>query len=276
MMEVSYENHLGTVVNLNDGNYYTNANDLRDYEWSFDILSNPSGIGGKIQQFSRTSAKKKLRVAVRGSQELFLSRMNALQALTEPDIIAKMPGKLWVNGQYLPCYIYASTLALYSRKGNFAEKEWSILATKPFWHTETTLRFSPDVGTIEGGKRYPLRFPYRYGTGYSNQTLYNLHYAETPIKLVIFGPVSDPSITIAGHTYSVTAELLENERIEVDQIYHTIVKIDASGTQYNLFNARDKENDIFQAVPAGSSKVVFANMTFEITMIQRRSEPKWK
>lgn len=275
MTSVKYENSLGVSLMLNDGQYFVNGEDLRNFSWGYEVLGRPSGFGGTVKGFNRPYEEKPLRVAVRGTREEFLQRMNALQALTEPDVLLKKPGRLWVDGQYITCYIISSELTVYSKTGHFAEKSVKVLAVEPFWNTETTQRFSPSGGGVTAGKKYPLRFPYRYGTGYSNQTLYNTHYAETPIRLVIFGPATNPEVTVAGHPYAVTVELLAGERLEINQLKNTVVKIDVSGEKYDLFDVRAKDQDVFQPVPAGASSVQFTNLTLEITLVQRRSEPLW-
>ena len=274
MMKVRYENSLGAALNLNDGTYFVNENDLRSFAWDYSVTGRPSGMGGRVRRFSRQYAEKRLRIAIRGAD--FISRMNALQALTEPDILTTKPGRLWLDDQYLICYLsVTSELTIFSKRSGFAEKELTVIAVEPFWHTELMQPFSPTTGSVTGGKKHNLRYPYRFGTGYSNQTLYNAHYAATPMKIAIYGPVTDPEITIGGHLYAVTAVLLEGERLEVDQITRTITKIDASGGKYDMFNTRNKAQDIFQYAPAGPSSVLFTGIKFDITLIQQRSEPKW-
>lgn len=276
MMRVKYENSQGTELNLNDGNYFVNENDLKSFVWDYEITGRTSGLGGKVKRFSRQAAEKSLKIAVRGTQEQFAARMNALHALTEPDILSCTPGKLWLNGQYIICYLGVSSgITGESRRGLYAEKEMTVVAVEPFWHTEETHHFRPTTGSVTGGKKYNLRYPYRFGTGYSNSTLYNNHYASTPMILTIYGPVTNPEVTIAGQLYAVTAVILASERLVVDQIARTITKIDASGGKYNMFDARNKENDIFLHAPSGNSSVQFSNLTFDVTLIQRRSEPKW-
>lgn len=272
---ISYENSAGTTLVLDSGGYELHDNDIREFSWDYSMASSPDGLHSKVRQFSRTYEKKAVRFGVFGTSSEFKARMNALHALTEKDVLLNSSGKLWYNGQYLRCFVVGAKERKYSREGNYTEIELSVLAITPFWITETTTSFSPASTALTDALRYPARFPFRYGTGYSNQTLYNAHYAETPIKLVIYGACTDPEITIAGHVYGLTVTLLDGERVEIDQQAHTIMKIDSSGGEYNLFNYRDKDNDIFQNVPAGNSAVLFSNLTFDITLIQPRSTPKW-
>lgn len=278
MQRVRYVNHNGAEINLNDGAYFLNANDLRDFSWEYETIGKPSGLGGKIKRFSRSVTEKTVRIAVRGTAAQFRTRMNALHALTEPDILSGRPGRLYLNDQYLICYLsVSSAVATYSERGHFAEKEMTVVAVEPFWHTEVSRRFSSaDAGSIVGGKKYNLRFPYRFGVGYANQTLFNSHYAETPMRIIIYGPCTDPDVTIGGNLYSVAEVLSSGERLEIDQLARTITKIDDDGTTENLFDSRDKEHDIFKPAPAGEVSVAFTGtINFEIVLIQQRSEPLW-
>ena len=273
-LRIAYENSYGNIIELNDGNYFVNEHDLRNYEWTFEEQGRPSGLGGRVRRFSRLSSQKTMSIAVRGAD--FADKMNALLALTEPDILRNEPGKLWLNNQYIICYLaVSSTLPIISDKKGYAEKSLTILAVEPFWHSEQTFSFSPEAGGVTGGKRYNLKFPYRFGTGYSNQRLVNEHYASSPIILTIYGVATDPQITIGGHLYSYWGGLYDGERLEIDQIARTVTKIDTSGNRYNMFNNRNKEHDIFQHVPSGASDVQFGGLRFDIKLIQQRSEPRW-
>jgi hypothetical protein len=278
-VNISYENSQGTILNLNDGAYFVNANDLRDFTWDYTALNRPSGRGGRMRSFSRPVTEKTVSVAVRGTAEQFKARMNALHALTEVDIQAKTPGKLWLGEQYLICYLgVASELNLYSRRGNFAEKALTVAVVEPFWcRLDGPVKFNlTDEGELAGGKKYDGKYAYKYGSSYQSSTLINSHYAHCPVIITIYGTTTNPQITIGGNIYSVLTEIASGERVEIDQIAGTIYKINASGVKTSVFNSRDKTNDIFKAVPAGASSVVYSGLfSFDVTMVQQRSEPLW-
>lgn len=278
MRNVSYENSQGTVMQLNDGAYFVNANDLRDFVWEYTPLSRPSGLGGKMRSFSRPVLEKTINVGIRGTSSQFAERMNALHALTEVDILAKTPGKLWYNEQYLICYLgVSSEISTLSERGHFAEKALKIAVVEPFWCKNILQRFLIASETAsEGGKKYDGRYAYKYGTSYQNSTLYNTHYAACPMILTMYGPVTNPSIVIGGNTYAITTEIASGERVEVDQIAGTIYKISSSGIRSSIFNLRDKDNNIFANIVPGALTVSWSgDYAFDVTMIQQRSEPLW-
>ncbi len=276
---IYYQNSIGQTVQLDSGGIVILSEDLRDFAWQYTAVNRPSGVGGRVRRFSRPVDEKSISVVSRGkSRAICTEQLNLLHAITEVDILTQSPGRLYWDGQYLICYMAVSSkLIEWDRGYHYAKKEMKILVVEPYWCTEVSFRFNADSGTaLEGGKKYNLRYPYRYGTGYSNKTLYNSHYAETPAIITMFGAVDDPQIIVAGHTYEVEGNLLASERIVIDQITRTVVKVDASGTRYNMFDARNKEYDIFKPIPKGSSFVQFVGeWNCEITLVQQRSEPLW-
>lgn len=274
MTTLRYENHLGVSLDLTSGGYSLHENDLLDYDWDYTLVGRPGGTESILKQASRQSAKYKATIGVRGEEGEYQALMNALLAITEPDVIAQSPGKLWRNDQYIRCYVMSGSFGV--RAPRFAVKQLGIVAVDPFWTIETTQTFYSQAGSIAGGKKYNLKYPYRFGTGYSNDTLYNSHYADTPMVLTFFGAATDPSVTIAGHEYAMICELAAGERVEIDQAQRTITKIGTTGARTNLFNSRDKTSDIFQPVPAGNQTVqYYLDSAISIRLIQRRSEPLW-
>jgi hypothetical protein len=278
-MNVSYENSQGTILNLNDGAYFVNENDLRDFAWDYTAINRPSGRGGRMRSFSRPVAEKTINISIRGTATQFAERMNALHALTEVDILAKAPGKLWYGDQYLTCYLgVASEIGTLSERGHFAKKALTVAAVEPFWsRLDGPVRFNlAGEGTQQNGKKYAGKYPYKYGSSYQSSTLINSHYAPCPIILVIYGTITNPQITIGGNVYAVNTEIASGERVEINQTVGTIYKINDAGVKTSVFNSRDKTNDIFKYVPVGASAVVYSGLfSFDIVMVQQRSEPLW-
>jgi len=274
---IYYENHNGERIDLDSGGIRIVEENIRNYTWNYAVANRPGGFGGRVKQFTRPVSTREMTVVSRGgSRAACISQLNTLHALTETDVMENANGLLWWDGQYIQCFLStASEITEWERGFHYAKKKLTVLLIEPYWVTETKQTFTPEPETMQYGKRYPLRFPYRYGTGYSNKTLYNSHYAAAPMRISIFGAAVNPAIIIGGNLYEVACPLLGNERIEIDQIRKTITKIDSGGYTYNLFNARNKASDIFTPCPAGAVPVQFSGLTFDITLIQQRSEPLW-
>jgi hypothetical protein len=278
MMTVTYINHNGASIVLNSGNYYVSANDLRNFAWEYTASTRPSGFGGRVT-FSRPVQEKTITIGIKGSTpNEFNANATALMALTEPDIINHVPGKLYLGNQYLTCYLaVASSVSTYSRRGNFVVKELKIVVTEPYWCTEETFSFyTLETAPDPTGKKYDLRYPYRYGTDYGAANLYNDHYAPCPAVLTFYGPCASPSVTIAGNTYNVMASAPATTNIIVDQLLYRIYTRNSSGYEFNIFDSRNKAHDIFRPIPPGPSTILFAgSFNFDIRLIKQRSEPLW-
>lgn len=276
--DITYINSAGASISLNTPPYYVAAHDLRDFSWDYNAISRPNGFGGRVS-FSRPVQERTISVGIKGSTPSeFNTNALALAALTEPDIIKNTPGKLYLGGQYLTCYLAtSSTVNYHSRRGNWVSKEIKLVVTEPFWQTETTQRFlmgAPE--SVVGAKRYDGRYDYRYIASTSSGTIVNPHYTSCPMIITIYDAAINPSITIGGKIYAMNASIGDGQRIIIDQVRRTIVSMAADGTTTNLFDYRDKANDIFEHVQPGTQTVIYTgDFTFDISVIQQRSEPSW-
>ena len=277
-MIIKYVNSNGVEIVLNAGNYLVGAHDLRNFSWMHMDTNRPSGFGGRVT-FSRPVQEKTIIVGIKGATAPeFNANASALMALTEPDILNHTPGRLYLGNQYLTCYLATSSaVSVYSRRQNWVSKELKIVVTEPFWHIETTQRFlagAPE--TVVGAKRYDGRYDYRYVASTSSGAIINSHYAPCPMRLTIYDAAVNPSITIGGKIYAVDATISAGQRIIVDQLARTIYSLDAAATRINLFDYRDKDNDIFAPIQPGSNTVIYTgDFMFDITIVTQRSEPSW-
>lgn len=277
---IYYENSKGTVIRLDSANVKVKESDLRDYEWDYSLTNKPSGYGSRINKFTRTAKERKIEIAIRGkSRAECINALNALHAACETDISAQMPGRLWLDGQYVICYLGISS-TVDEWRGGFAwmDKTISLLTVYPFWYTEVLQQFRAGVIDVsQYGKKYSGRYPYQYGTGYSNQTLYNTHYAPAPVIITVYGPCQDPQIYISGNLYGVSGVSVgAEEYVVLDQVERRIYRVASNGSRTNLFDYRVKTSDPFLYIPPGDASVQFSGeFGFDVKIMQQRSEPKW-
>lgn len=275
-MKIEYVNSSGASIVLNSGHYLVSGHDLRDFAWERKVSNRPSGFGGRVS-FTRPVQEKKISIGIRG-RELFAQNAAALMALTEPDILNNTPGRLYLGDQYLICYLAVeSKVNRYAEKSFWVSKDLTVLVVEPFWRTEKTYHFL--IGTvedIENAKRYDLKYDYRYIASASSGSIINDHYAPSQMIITVYGAAENPSITVGGNIYSVQASVSATQRIVIDQLQRRIESVSAAGDKTNLFDYRDKENDIFIPVSSGVQTVIYdGTFDFDITLVQQRSEPKW-
>ena len=131
-----YENHLGRrFVGLDKG-VYLNYNDLRNYSWSHET------INSRISRFYRPITKRKLPLVVKGkTDEEAIAAMNQLLELSEADIEAKIPGKVFVGDYYTNGYITESAKSNYLINRQLCNIVLTLTSDDPAWYREQTYVF---------------------------------------------------------------------------------------------------------------------------------------
>lgn len=277
---IVYENSAGDTIRLDRSGFYADEGTLRDFEWDYNYSGYPDGGGGSVSLFSRHEKTKTFNVSAHAySRDDLDALLNKLHNITEYDVRSREPGKLWLNNQYISCYLIASEITNKAKHMLFVTKKLTVLPVIPYWCIEDTKQFIAGGASTASkyGKRYNGRYPYKYGTGYSQTMLDNtIGSWETPMIITIYGRAVSPSLTIGGHSYTLNTTLIANERAVIDQLHKKIYKIGTTGSKSNLFNTRDKANDIFQYAPVGMVPVLYnGDYAFDITLIHQRSEPLW-
>lgn len=269
-MVVKYINNKGAEVNLNKSPYRLLVSDLLDYEW--DVIES----GDLITGFSKSISKRSVDIDIwKTSEKSSRTLMNELTNIFETDISLGTPGKLFIDDNYLICYIFKS------EKSNWETKlmtscEYGLVTDKPFWITETTKSFTKGSGASSESLDYPHDYPCDYAPKISASNIVNDNYAPSDFRLTIYGPVVNPAITIGENVYQVYTELLENEYLVIDTQERFVAQYGNTGGQTNKFNSRNKTYEIYAKIPAGISSVVWSgSFGFDIVMYQKRSEPRW-
>jgi hypothetical protein len=277
---IKYQNSKGEAIRLDAEGFYADEGTLRSFVWEYNYTPFPDGSGGAVSRFTRNEMTRTFTVSAHAySSEQLMALLNRLHNITEYDIRERTPGKLWIDNQYIVCYLISSEITSKSRRVHFVTKELNILPTIPFWCMEETKNFliGGNSTVSSDAKRYNGRYPTRYGTGYSQAMLDNtVGNWQTPMIITIYGAAVDPSINIGSHLYTLNTTLQANERAVIDQLNKKIYKIGTTGLKTNLFNSRDKTTYIFQYAPVGMVPVFYnGDYSFDITLVHQRSEPLW-
>ena len=280
--EIYYLNASGERYTLNGDNLsFTDPEPLRAFSWDYVLSNRLNGYGGRASGFARRPRTVDLEVHTRGfTMEQFREQMNRFIAISDADCIAETPGRLYVGDQYITCYLAVSG-SVENNRGftKFAYRKIQVLAVEPYWCTDDTKIFNIRTAeeTDTTGKRFDLRYPYRYGSGYSTAQLINSHYASCPAVITVYGPASNPSFIINDIVFNVDVTVTSAQRLVIDQVHNEIYVADGQGNKTNAFNARNKAYDIFRRIPAGESTVLYdGSFKLAITLVRQRSELEWK
>ena len=270
-----YENHKGQrFIGLENG-VYLNQNDLRDYSWSYETINN------KISRFHRSVRDRKLPLVFAGlSAEKATAAKNRLLEIAEADIEARLPGKIFIGEYYTLGYITASAKTNYLLSKRYCNIDLTFTSDDPIWYKETTYVFLPTEdasGAVYGGTiEYPYDYSYDYSTNMTGRRVGNDSVSSSAFRLRIYGEAANPMITIGGNVYQINGTVEAGATLLIDSITKTIVMTDADGYSENWFDKRGRTGYIFTPIAAGMNTVNWSGLFgFDLTVIEKRSEPKW-
>lgn len=279
MRKASYTTHEGITVNFNTlGSPYTlNPLPFRSFEAEPTILNN------RISDFSTDGVKNfSIEIGTVGtSAQETADNYDYLFSLFDTDILAVLPGTLTVNGYSLNCYINRAAPQLSLRRGK--QVICTVTTEKALWYKELfTVIYTPESSLIlntpvEFDK---LTYPHGYSVGYPSVTttlkVKNPALRASHFRLIIEGPVTTPTVIIGGHTYSADVTVPSGSKLIIGSRTETVVLVDESGTETNVFNKRNRNSYCFEKIPPGESSVAFRNIDrFFLTIIDERRYPQW-
>lgn len=276
--EIYYQNSAGIKLDLCSVPYLLETGDFLDWTWEFTASTNYNAYGGKIDEFTKSITSKKLTMTIMAWTEFeYKDALDKMIDAFEYDIINKTPGKLYVNGNYMKCYITAGKPSDWESCAEYMTAELTITSEYPMWIIEKEWNFVPTGNLAAGSKRYPNRYPYRYANGSTSGTIFQGSISPANFKIVFHGPAQDPQVVIGGKTYGVhDIDLADSDYIVIDSSEGKIQKYFANGEVRNVFNSRTRVNSCFERLPAGSLPISWTGeFLLSITVFEERSMPKW-
>ena len=128
----------------------------------------------------------------------------------------------------------------------------------------------------KGGTDYHFDYPYDYALSVSGRKIVCNSVESSAFRLLIYGEATNPVVIINGHVYTVNGTVAKGETLLIDSLNKTITLTTASGKKVNWFDKRGREDYIFEPLPAGQSTVTWSGtFGFDLTVVEKRSEPKW-
>lgn len=274
-MEIYYVNHLKEKIDLDSDNIILQYQELYNYSWDINTDNN------RISSFSRDTATIPITVTVTtDTEEEMAGFLNGFHSLISKDIISAAPGRLYLDGQYLICYITGDLKTDAFMGVPIQVKNLTIVTDKPFWITEESRSFQPLSGPAgpDTYLDYEHDYDYDYTTPYGGDAVWHVdHYAPCEFEMIVYGPCVDPRVVINGHIYQVYATLDGNDYLKISSRENSVVQYLSNGTQRDLYDYRSKTDSLFEPVSPGSVRVVWSGeFGFDLTLFCERSEPRWK
>ena len=268
--KMTYTNHLNEKIVLGEFPYFANYSDLRDYSWEYTQTNN------RILSFNKKIKQYKLPVVIMcKTEEEGFQKRNALFEIMEKDVLAGKHGTLQIGDYKLQCYVKESKKSEFLENKRYMKVQLAILTDKPYWLKETTFRFRKTTNTNEY-LDFPYDMPYDFKNSLALMNFINANFTASNFKIIIYGAVENPQLTINSHVYAVETALVANETLTIDSFTKTIEQVSVAGTRYNKFNSRNKDSYIFEKIAAGKCAVLPSEkFDFDIIIYEERGEPKW-
>ena len=155
-----YQNSKQETISLTEYPYRLITGGIYDYEWDEITYSS------KIYGFSRKIFEKELKLDVFCGQDEFADRMNDFESVISVDIASNTPGRLYVNGEYLSCYVKSVKKDDWEA-GLYTIVTLGIISDYPFWVTEATKQFFKKSVSGKAGNGYNFNYPFNYPFNYT-------------------------------------------------------------------------------------------------------------
>lgn len=260
-----------STVNMDgDGGFVGTAENVRSRSWNREL--------GKDDLLSASRTAREVEVDFTADY----ATADALREAADADVLAGTPGTFVAQGEWRQRgYVLAS-----EPKGiHFGWLNTSLtiaLLDGAWWQLRPGVSLKPDSSVASDGLDYPYDFDYDYSPPISGGTVdTGKLYASKPF-IVLYGPVTNPKVTIAGNVYQVNATVASGARIEVDGREHTVVMIAGDGTTTDEFanavrgSGQDGGTYIFQPIPAGTHTVIWdGTFGVDVGWYDEVGEPPW-
>lgn len=244
------------------------------HKWSWGVVKTSQQFGDNVTGFTRQGSVYETKLMFRGTFAANKEQIENLHEDFELDIYNRTPGKIQWGDYYIRCFVTASST--YPDDYNRTVNDIEIYCPYPFWQKDVVRSFQAGSGGGGTGLDYPFDYDYDYAQDASGDEVWspgtNL---PSEYTMIIYGPVTDPAVTINGAVIGVYATPAAGDYIKIDSRNHTVEQIANDGTVTNLFDARIKTESIFSRIPGGNLSIQWSGLfAFDLILHTERSEPR--
>ena len=259
----------GERVGLDDRTYSVGLGlGLRGREWSY-------ALGERsISSVARAAREVTVDVSTRDAAALDRARR-----VMDRDVRLGTPGSLVWDGEWsTSAYVVRSEYKLAGRGGH--QCELTVVLLDGVWRRETTTSYLPVSGAGGEWLDYPTGYPRDYMSTPAPTTVLAPKWSESPCRLTVYGPATDPAVTIGGNRYAADVELPAGSRLVIDGLARTVEEVTATGLVVNRFSSARRGSGLgsgeycFQPLPPGESALSWdGSFGFDLTVWEEEGEP---
>ena len=245
--------------------------------WTWGVEGTKLQFGTRVSTFTREAAQYTTQLILDGSIPVRKKLLDDLHEDFELDVRNKRMGRIIWGEYYIDCYIIASSTYPDSNDW-WTDNDLTIYCPYPFWIKDHKRSFFGRHGvTPTNFLDYEFDYEYDWYIGDPGTAVWDagLPFASE-FEMTIFGPVSNPRVTINGWPYGFNDTLSDDEYATINSRNNTVIKRTSGGHDISIFDTRFKAQSIFTPIPAGSLEIAWSGLFgFDITLFEERSEPRW-
>lgn len=249
------------------------AEGIRGRSWSYDLgYRSLSGV-------TRTARETDLELTYLRCPE----KADWTRRLFDADVAAGTPGMFDADGWTTRAYVVKAEPQTITPV--IIQQKLTVVMLDGIWRKAGEVqRFWSDSLQPGLDLDYPHDYEHDYKPTTRNATAHNPQPTAMPFQMVIFGPVSNPQLTLDGNTYALDMDIPSGSYVTVTSIAgrRTIVMTAENGDETNVFDKGRRGTGlnggeyIFQPIPAGDSIVQWSGFGVDLTVYQEESEPPWR
>lgn len=266
--EAKYTNSIGQeIVFGKSTGIYIDENELLNYEWSVGSVSN------RISSLARGVRDIPIDLKFSGKG---IGERDRFVDVVDYDARTKQCGRLEFNGWTIDGIFSASAVSGYRNSKGYLCRSMKFTTQSKFWRRGTQVEFMPNESIAAAGKAYPYGYAYDYAPTIVTDSITVGGTLPAAWKMVVFGPATNPAVTIDGHLYKVNVVIESGGYLVIDAVRKTVLLVGRQGNFTNVFNKQNKSSYLFEGLPPGISTVTWDNsFGWSIDVIEERSEPPW-
>lgn len=262
----------GASVGLDAGSMHVGtAAELRSRSWGYAL--------GHRGAYGAVRPAREVSVRLKSSDRAALDRA---RRVFDRDVQAGTCGELVYAGEWRtralvtaasPASIYRDNVSL----------DLTVVLIDGVWRRRHEVYVPlPSNGAAGGGLDVPYDCPYDLAGPLPPSLVRACEWGESAVGLRIYGPATDPAVTIAGNTYQVLRDVGASERVEVDGVSRSVELVTAAGDRINISadavrgTGRGCGRYIFEPLPPGESRVeADGSFAFDVIWYDEEGEPPW-
>ena len=263
----------GDAYRLNDGIYVGRPSDLFSREWSYSV-----GYAS-VSSVTRKARKAKLKAFFAD-----VAKADAFRRACDRDVSRGVAGTLSVDGWSQRCMVMESEADTVSE--GFFTADLTVVLLDGVWRRGHTVSFERMTADPADGDYLDLPYdlPHDLAAPSPRSRFEAGEWGETPLRLVFYGPVIDPSVRIGGNLYRVDVVVPEGGRLVVDPLAapRSVTLVNADGSTVDAFSKARRGDGlgggeyIFQPASPGPHEVEWdRSFGFDLTWYEEEGEPPW-